>query len=95
MMGLGLILHFSVRCFCACSWSRWFTVGEACALALYAFVLLLMVWQGVDYKMAAYYGDTVVCDNDPLTRCYEGGEKPALSASATMCVFVWVLLFHT
>lgn len=59
-------------------------MGEVAAYCTYVLVLLTMVWQGVQYKMAAYYDDTIVCADDPSARCYEGTGKFATSSSDTM-----------
>lgn len=72
--------------------TRWVTVGEALALGLYLLLMLSMVYQGVGFKMEAYYGDTMVCTGDPSARCYEGTEERATASGVTMCVYCRLFL---
>lgn len=72
--------------------TRWVTVGEVLALGVYLLLILSMIYQGVGFKMAAYYGDTEICAGDPSARCNEGTEERATASGVTMCVYCrWFL----
>lgn len=60
---------------------RWVTVGEAIALLTYTLVMITMVWQGVMFKLQAHLDDTMVCEDDPSSRCKIGSDKLAMSSS--------------
>lgn len=64
--------------------ARWVTIGEALALVVYVLLMVSMVYQGVGFKMAAYYGETMICIRDSSARCYEGSEERATASSVTM-----------
>ncbi|CAM9603137.1 unnamed protein product [Hapterophycus canaliculatus] len=58
---LWTFLHFNFRPLG--EGSPWVTVGEALALLTYTIVMITMVWQGVNFKLQAHLGDTMVLKN--------------------------------
>ncbi|CAM9835212.1 unnamed protein product [Scytosiphon promiscuus] len=73
------LLHYNFRPFG--EGSPWVTLGEALALGTYIFVMITMVWQGVIFKLQAHLDDTMVCEDDPSSRCKIGTDSLAISSS--------------
>lgn len=63
---------------------RWVTVGEALALLTYVLVMVTMVGQGTNFKLQAHLDDTMVCEDDPSSRCKIGTDTVTVSTSVVV-----------